>query len=200
MKKLVLTIILVFPLALCAEEAPIPAEQNKTLVCAACHGAQGNSANPQWPNIAGQHAKYLLKQLKDIKEDKVRHVPTMLAVVANLTEKDMSDLSEYYAKMPLAQGTTPKKYVQRGEQLYRGGDYSKHITACIACHGPKGMGNGQAGFPVLSGQHAEYTVMQLQAFKEKKRSNDLNEIMRDISGRMSQEDMEAVSHYIEGLH
>ena len=76
----------------------------------------------------------------------------------------------------------------------------KRITACIACHGPQGTGNAQAGFPVLSGQHAAYTVLQLVAFKDGKRKNDLNHIMQDISNRMSKEDMEAVAHYIEALH
>ena len=84
--------------------------------------------------------------------------------------------------------------------MYRGGDFNKHITACIACHGPKGTGNAQAGFPSISGQHAAYTIQQLQDFKEGKRKNDLNSIMRDISARMSIEDMEAVANYIAGLY
>lgn len=80
------------------------------------------------------------------------------------------------------------------------GDYAKQITACIACHGPKGTGNAQAGFPALSGQHAQYTILQLELFKDKKRSNDLNGIMRDISAHMSTDDMAAVAYYIQGLH
>lgn len=124
----------------------------------------------------------------------------MKSIVASLTEKDIEDLSQYYAKMPQAQGSTPQQFLKRGEQLYRGGDFSKHITACIACHGPKGTGNAQAGFPLLSGQQAAYTLKQLMAFKEGKRRNDLQHIMQGISANMSQDDMEAVSHYLEGLH
>jgi cytochrome c553 len=199
MKKLALAILLCSPLIIYAQEN-VPEVQNKAAVCTACHGQQGISTNPIWPNLAGQSEKYMVKQLLDIKQNTVRTVPTMTAIMANLNEQDMHDLAAYYAKMPLAEGSTPKKYMQRGEQLYRGGDFEKHITACIACHGPKGTGNAQAGFPVLSGQHAAYTVLQLQEFKDGKRKNDLNHIMQDISGRMSQDDMEAVAHYIEGLY
>ncbi|STY31566.1 cytochrome c4 [Legionella wadsworthii] len=199
MKKFVLTLVTFLSVVLIAPKV-IASEPNKTAVCTACHGEQGNSTNPQWPNIAGQHPKYFMKQLKDMKNPALRDVPVMSALVAAMNEKDMGDLAAYYAKMPLAQGSTPEKFLKRGEQIYRGGDFEKRITACIACHGPKGTGNSQAGFPVLSGQHAAYTVLQLNAFKEGIRKNDLNHIMQDISSRMSQDDMEAVAHYIEGLH
>jgi cytochrome c553 len=88
----------------------------------------------------------------------------------------------------------------QGEQLYQKGDYNKGIIACTTCHGPKGVGNAEAGFPVLRGQHAVYTIKQLRAFKEAKRTNDLNRVMQNISAHMSQEEMEAVAHYIESLH
>jgi cytochrome c553 len=198
MKKFVLTFILFIPLVLFAQENT--SGMKKAAVCTACHGQEGNSTNPEWPNIAGQHPKYFIKQLHDMKDSDLRDAPTMKALVATLSEQDMDDLALYYAKMPLAQGSTPEKFLKRGEQIYRGGDFAKRITACIACHGPKGTGNAQAGFPVLSGQHAAYTVLQLNAFNDGKRKNDLNHIMQDISSRMSQDDMEAVAHYIEGLH
>ena len=199
MKKIALFLILCSPLVLFAQQNSQP-ENNKAVVCAACHGPQGISTNPIWPNLAGQNEQYLVKQLKEMKLGKQRIAPTMTAMIANLNDQDMDDLAAYYAKMTLASGSTPKKYLQRGEQLYRGGDFKKQITACIACHGPKGTGNAQAGFPVLSGQHAEYLVLQLQAFKDHKRTNDLNHIMQDISARMDQDDMDAVAHYIEGLY
>lgn len=199
MKKLVLIFILSIPRILFAKE-PIPLTENKAAICAACHGPQGISSNPQWPNIAGQHPKYFIKQLEDMKSTDVRNVPEMHALVMTLNKKDMDDLAAYYAKMPLVHSNTPEQFLKRGEQIYRGGDFKQRITACIACHGPKGTGNAQAGFPVLAGQHAAYTVVQLNAFKEKKRKNDLNHIMQDISSRMSPKDMEAVAYYIEGLH
>lgn len=174
--------------------------KKNTPICAACHGAQGISTNPQWPNLAGQHEKYLIKQLQDMQRAELIDAPTMSALARNLNQQDIDALALYYAKMPLAMGSTPAAFVARGEQLYRGGDIAKRITACIACHGPQGRGNGGAGFPVLSGQHAAYTIKQLQAFKNAQRKNDLNHIMQGITQRMSQEDMEAVAHYIEGLH
>lgn len=172
---------------------------DKSMICAACHGPKGVSTNPQWPNIAGQHTSYFIKQLKDMSAG-TRPAGAMATIVSSLSQHDMEELAAYYAKEPAAQGSTEKRYLQRGQQLYRGGDISKHITACIACHGPKGTGNGQAGFPHLAGQHAPYTIAQLTAFKKGTRKNDLNHIMHDISSKMSDEDITAVAHYIEGLY
>lgn len=174
--------------------------QEKSTVCAACHGPKGISTQPEWPSLAGQHANYLIKQMYDFKMHHGREAPTMAPMVANLTHQDMADLAVFYSKQPLPEGSTPKKYLKRGEALYRGGDFTKHITACIACHGPKGHGNAQAGFPALSGQQVGYTVQQLQNFKDHKRTNDLNSIMQDISVRMSTEDMIAVANYAAGLY
>lgn len=171
----------------------------QTNFCVACHGEQGNSTNPQWPNIGRQHSSYSLKQLLDFKSKK-RPSPIMSNIVSNLSQQELSDLAHFYEDQPLAEGSTPEQYVKRGEALYRGGDFKKHITACIACHGPKGTGNSEANFPLLSGQHALYTIDQLLAFKNKQRHNDLNEIMQDISARMDKDDMIAVAYYIQGLH
>ena len=199
MKKVVLL------LALChigIVQATDPSQTvlEKTAVCAACHGPQGISTNPLWPNLAGQHAPYLLKQLHDFKTAGKRDAPTMAPLVNTLSEKDMEDLAAFYATQAKPLGETPEKYLKRGQELYLGGDFSAHITACIACHGPTGSGNAQAGFPVISGQHAPYTIQQLQAFKNKKRNNSLNDIMHDISVKMNEEDMEAVAYYLQGLH
>ncbi len=176
------------------------AGQEKSAMCAACHGATGISTNPAWPSLAGQHATYLVKQLRDLKLAKTRNAPVMASMVSNLSDQDMDDLAIFYATQAIPESSTPEKYLKRGEQLYRGGDFNEHITACIACHGPTGKGNAQAGFPVLSGQQAVYTVQQLDLFKTHKRSNDLNSIMRDISARMTTEDMVAVANYVAGLH
>ncbi len=175
------------------------AGQDKTAICAGCHGAQGISMNPDWPNLAGQHATYLAKQLRDYQQATTRNAPIMTQLVMQLSQEDINDIAEYYASLPLVKGKTPKKYLARGEELYRRGDLTQHITACIACHGPQGTGNAQAGFPVLSGQQPAYTVQQLMAFKHKTRHNDLNSIMQDISARMSHEDMEAVAFYLLSL-
>jgi cytochrome c553 len=176
------------------------AGQEKSAICAACHGPTGISSNPLWPNLSGQHPSYLVKQLHDFKQKKGRYDPSMAAMVAHLSDQDIDDLSVFYSNQSIPEATTPQKYLMRGEQLYRGGDMNQHITACIACHGPKGHGNRQAGFPLVSGQHAAYTVLQLQAFKDLKRSNDFNAIMHDISLRMSSDDMTAVANYMAGLY
>jgi cytochrome c553 len=197
MKKIVFAIALFYTCAIQASENATIEE--KAALCVACHGVRGISTNPEWPSIAGQHANYLLKQMSDFKKGRTRNAPMMTAILANLNGHDMAELATFYAQQPLPEGVVPKKYLKRGEQLYRGGDFDKHITACIACHGPRGTGNEQAGFPVLSGQHASYTIQQLQAFKDQRRKNDLNSIMRDISARMSLEDMTAVAYYMQGL-
>lgn len=174
--------------------------KEKSSTCIACHGENGISNNPEWPSLAGQHAEYLFKQLQAYKEGKTRNAPMMAPIVAELTEEDMRDLAAYYASLRLPEGVADKDLVKRGEAIYRGGDYKKHITACIACHGPKGEGNAEAGFPALSGQQVKYTIGELQDFKKGDRSNDLNDIMQDIAKRMSLEDMQAVASYIAGLH
>jgi len=195
MKKILVAVMLLGSVAVSANVAPAISAP-----CAACHGLTGISTNPEWPNLAGQHASYLIKQLLDFKQGALKNATTMTAMSAHLTENEIKELANFYAKQAFPKGKTPEKFLKRGELLYRGGDYAKHITACIACHGPQGTGNAQAGFPVLRGQHARYTILQIESFKNRKRSNDLNSIMRDISSRMSQDDMEAVAYYIQGLH
>lgn len=181
---------------LVAATAPIGSE--KAAMCAGCHGAQGISPNPDWPNLAGQHAPYLEKQLHDYKNATLRHNAIMTALVAGLTDDDIHALAVFYAGLPPPEGLSPQANQTRGEAIYRRGDLSKHITACIACHGPKGTGNAEAGFPALAGQEPGYTAQQLQAFKDHHRQNDLRAIMQDISARMGPEDMEAVAHYVAG--
>lgn len=199
MKKIIFAILLSLMLTTSALAEALKAPE-KALLCTACHGANGISTVPEWPSIAGQHQKYLLKELHDIKEGKTRQALTMSAILNDLSDAELESLAAFYASQPAPQGTTPENYLKRGELLYRGGDRAQGITACIACHGPNGRGNGQAGFPLLSGQHAEYTIQQLKAFKSKERTNDLNSIMRDISSRMNEDDMRAVAYYIQGLH
>lgn len=196
------TISLIFMLCSFTVNASVNAAdmEKKTATCIACHGPKGISPNAEWPHLAGQHQQYLVKQLKNMKEGHERESPMMASIINQLTLEDIEALSTYYSQLPLAKGVTAKKFLKRGELIYRGGDFEKHITACIACHGPDGKGNEEAGFPVLSGQQVDYIVQQLKLFKEKKRKNDLNGIMRDISVRMDDDDMQAVAHYIAGLH
>ncbi len=182
---------------LCAEESYLTPAQLAN--CTACHGTHGVSSNPMWPNLAGLDAAYSVKQIHDMKKH-TRNMPLMVGIISTLSEEELQSIAEYYQHQRISIGITPKTSLERGEQLYRGGDRQKHISACIACHGPTGEGNGQAGFPLLSGQQALYTMQQLKAFKTKQRSNDLNGIMRSIASYMGDDDMKAVAEYIQGLY
>lgn len=166
--------------------------------CLACHNANGVSLGNGIPNLAGQHAPYLLEQMRRYVSGE-RPNPIMKACLANLTDQDLIKLADFYAKQEVAFGTTPVKALAVGERLYRGGNFEKGIPACIACHGPQGTGNAQAGFPLLSGQQPTYTVAQLKAFQTGQRHDKLG-IMPGVSAHMSPDEMEAVAQYIQGLY
>jgi cytochrome c553 len=166
--------------------------------CAACHGGDGNSFNPEWPKLAGQHADYIVKQLAEFKEGKRKNA-TMAPMAAPLSAQDMEDLAAYYAAQRTAPGAADETMVELGEAIYKGGIAAKGVASCAACHGPSGAGNAAANFPQLSGQHAKYTVIQLQNFAEGKRDNDAGRMMRNLANKMSKAEMEAVAQYIQGL-
>jgi cytochrome c553 len=170
----------------------------KSAACAACHGADGNSSLAANPKLAGQSEGYLLKQLMEFKSGK-RANATMSGMVAGLSEQDMADLAAYYASNKAKPGVADETLVKRGEQIYRAGDASKGLSACIGCHGPAGAGNSAAKFPALQGQHSEYIVSQLKAFSAGARANDAGKMMQNIAGKMNPADMEAVASYIQGL-
>jgi len=170
----------------------------KSAPCAACHAADGNSANPIWPKIAGQHANYLAKQLSDFKAGD-RQNDLMAGMVAGLSEQDMQDLAAFYAEQELKIGESKGQNLALGEQIYRSGNAETGVAACASCHGPKGLGNPPAGFPRISGQHAPYTVNTLKAFASGDRANDRAAMMRDLAARMTDKEMQAVADYLAGL-
>ena len=172
----------------------------KATNCAGCHGVNGNSTNPAWPKLAGQHADYIAKQLADFKAGKKRMDPLMVSQVSNLSKQDMDDLGAYFAKQTGSQGGTLKELAASGAKLYRGGNKKKGVAACIACHGPTGAGNPAANFPRLSGQHAAYVEKAMKDFRSGKRSNDANKMMQNIAEKMSDKEIKAVASYISGLH
>jgi cytochrome c553 len=180
--------------------ADAQAGKAKAQVCAACHGADGNSANPEWPNLAGQHARYVSKQLADFKAGEQRNNAVMRQQVASLSERDMADLGAYFATLTPAGGFVSPERLPLGQRIYRGGNQESGVPACIACHGPSGAGDPMAGIPALSGQRVAYTVVQLKAFRSGARSNDRNRIMRDVTRWLSDEEISAVSEYVAGLH
>lgn len=177
-----------------------PAKGNTlSQICAACHSVDGNSVNPVWPKLAGQHASYIVKQLKDFKDGK-RVNAQMTGMVAPLSEQDMEDLGAYFASQKTKQGTAKPELIELGQRIYRAGNSQAGIPACMACHGPAGSGNPGALYPSLRGQHAKYTTTQLKMFKAEERNNDVNNVMRSIAGPMTNAQIEAVSEYIQGLH
>ena len=174
--------------------------QAKASTCAACHGQDGNSINPEWPNLAGQHEKYIVKALRSYK-DGTRDVVLMASQVASLSEQDMADVAAYFSSQTLARQTADPALVKQGERIYRGGDMDRGISACIACHGPSGRGNRAAGYPALAGQHATYTANQLLAYRANKRQTDadVDQVMRNVSALLSEAEIKAVASYIQGL-
>ena len=192
------SLLLVTATKLMAEGDPVAGKQ-KTLTCTACHGPDGNSTTPMWPKLAGQHAEYTSKQLMDFKNGK-RENALMAPMTASMNDQDIEDIAAYYASQQPTIGLTNPEYLELGERLYRAGDRKTGLAACMACHGPNGAGNPAAKYPLLSGQHADYTATQLKAFKAESRNNDDNNIMRSIAGKMNNKEIEAVSEYIQGLH
>lgn len=176
------------------------AGKEKAATCQGCHGPGGRSTVPSYPKLAGQHAGYIVKQLQAFKQGKTRKSPVMSPMAAPLTQQDMEDLAAYYASQEIDVGTARKDLVLIGQQLYRGGNKKTSVTACSACHGPRGNGNPAANFPVLSGQHPAYTIAQLKAFKAGERSTDTGQMMRSIAARMTDREIEAVAEYTAGLH
>lgn len=179
----------------------IEAGREKSQVCVACHGPDGNSVVPIWPKIAGQYEAYLVKQLKEFRmgEAGPRFEPSMYALVVNLSDQDIEDLAAYYASQKQTLGKAKADLVAEGERIYRGGSLATGAAACTACHGPQGMGISAANYPRLSGQHADYIESQLLAFQTGKRKNSPNEMMEEISHRLTTAQIKAVSSYIEGL-
>ena len=171
----------------------------KSAACAACHGMDGNSVNPEWPKLAGQSEQYLYKQLKNFKSGERKNA-TMAGMVAALSDQDMQDLAAFYASQSIKPGKADETKVSLGEKIYRGGNSASGVSACIACHGPTGAGNPAAKFPMLSGQHAKYTGIQLYAFRKGERANDAGQMMRNIASKMTDAEIDAVAEYIAGLH
>jgi cytochrome c553 len=179
----------------------IAAGKSKSSVCAACHGIDGNGAEalPMQPRLAGQHAEYTEKQLREFKSGS-RSNAIMAPMVAALSDEDIADIAVYYASLKGTTGTSSPEHVDAGEKLYRAGDASTGLAACMACHGPAGNGNPAALYPSIAGQFAEYTAIQLKAFKSETRANDANNVMRSVASKMTNDEIDAVADYIEGLH
>jgi cytochrome c553 len=167
-------------------------------VCAACHGPDGNSPIPTNPVLAGQHREYIFKQLRNYKTGD-RKNPIMNGIAASLSEQDMQDVAAYYGSQKPGQGTArDAKLVTAGQQMYRGGNSATGTAACAGCHSPSGNGI-PSQYPRLKGQHADYTVAQLKAFRAGERANDENAMMRSVAARLTDQEIAAVAEYVQGL-
>ena len=188
--------------------APLMAEgdaargEEKSALCAACHGADGNSAVAMWPKLAGQHATYTQRQLKLIQRG-ARAVPEMTAIVAGLSDQDIEDLAAYFAGQVSAPAVADPALVSQGERLYKAGNPKTKIPACMACHGPAGEGNPLAVYPALAGQHSVYLAKMLNGYKSGStwgEDDSASEVMNGVSIYLSDAEINAVSSYIQGLY
>jgi cytochrome c553 len=165
-------------------------------VCAACHGADGNSMIPANPKLAQQHPEYILKQLQEFKSGK-RANPVMMGFASQLSPEDMRNVAYFVASKQATPGfAKEKETVAIGEKIYRGGIADRQIAACAGCHGPNASGM-PAQYPRLSGQHADYTVSQLTQFRDGVRKNNLQ--MTQVAAKLNDREIKAVADYIAGL-
>lgn len=205
MKKLALALSVLACISLPAmAEGNAEAGKTKAIVCSACHGVDGNSMIDMYPKLAGQQATYLIKQLHDFRSaaktggKEGRNDPIMGGMAMMLSDQDIEDVAAYYSSQTKVE-IEVKDIPALGEQLYKGGDMARGITACAACHGPEGAGIELAGFPDIGGQHANYLKIQLNKFSDTNRNNDLNGMMQDIAKKLTSDDIEALSKYISSL-
>jgi cytochrome c553 len=200
MNKLLISLLVTFGISGGAQAAgDAAAGQANTAVSDGCHSADGNSAVPNFPKLAGQNEAYLLKQLKEIQSGS-RQVVEMTGLLSNFSEQDLADMAAYFASQKVQIGQASEEQVAAGQQIYRAGLMEKGVAACTACHSPNGTGIASAGFPALGGQHAAYVEKQLMAFRNGARANDPNGMMRDIAAKLSDTDIKAVADYVQGLH
>lgn len=178
-----------------AQKTPPKAVTN---VCAACHGVDGNSAISANPKLSGQHPEYLYKQLTNFKSG-ARANAVMSGMAGMLSDAEMHLVAEYYSKQTLSLGQAKTNGSgSLGEKIYRAGIQANAVPACASCHGPTGDGL-PVKYPRLGGQHTEYVLNQLRQFRLGARANDEAKVMRSIAAKLTDQEMEAVADYIQGL-
>ena len=177
------------------------AGQGKAAVCGACHGIDGNSADPQYPKLAGQHESYIARQITLFKAH-TRDNPIMMGFAAPLSEQDMHDIGAYFGTKQSRPGVADAALVELGQKLYREGDVERGIPACMACHLTDGRGNPGAIYPQLAGQHAQYVEATLKSWHDGTVWGDdaHAQIMPAIAKKLDAKDITALASYIEGLH
>ncbi|MEJ2577077.1 MAG: c-type cytochrome [Gammaproteobacteria bacterium] len=178
------------------------AGQGKSAICAACHGPDGNSMVATWPKLAGQHERYLVRQITLIKAG-ARPVPEMSGIVPGLSEQDIEDLAAWFASQTNNGGVADESLIELGARVYRAGNAQNGVPACMSCHGPAGEGNPLSGYPALAGQHAVYTASLLTRFRNGENWGEkdaASHVMNGAAARLTPEEIQAVASYIQGLH
>ena len=200
MKRWLVSVSIVLAVTAGSVQAAGDAEAGKTksATCMACHGPDGNSANPVWPKLAGQHPSYIEKQLTDFKAG-TRKNDLMSPMAMPLSEQDMQDLAAYFSSQSQSGGTAAADKVAPGEKVYRAGNGATGVAACMACHGPAGAGNPAANFPRIGGQHAAYVEKALKDFRSGARTNDNARMMQGVAMKMTDAEIAAVAQYVQGL-
>jgi len=184
----------VMPVA--AVTAEVIAGQTKAAVCAACHGADGNSPVAIYPKLAGQSVGYIIKQLQEFKAG-TRKDPVMAPMAAALSEQDMLEIASYFAAQKVVVADLAGSDI--GQKLYFGGHVKRKITACVACHGANGKGMNKAGFPTIAGQNEAYLKAQLMKFKNGERNNDYNTMMQSVASKLSASDIDELAKYMAAM-
>jgi cytochrome c553 len=171
--------------------------QAKSATCVACHGVDGNSVVPEWPSIAGQHSSYIVQHLQAFRSGERQNV-LMSPIAIVLTDEDIQDLAAWFsAQTPRPTGETDPSQLALGQRLYRGGDLTRGVSACSGCHGPDGKGNPGAKYAAIGGQHAAYTAAQLRAYRSGARTT--GPVMRGVTAKLTDADIDALAAYLQGL-
>lgn len=176
------------------------AGKEKSATCQGCHGTDGNSYAGNWPNLAGQHSRYIRKQIQNFQSGD-RQDPTMTSMVKGLSQTDIADIAAYFSSQTIkpVETTAGANLIALGRKIYKGGNRYSGVPACAGCHGPNGAGISPSAFPVLSGQKIDYTKKALNDFRADIRQNDPHSIMRNIAGRLTDKEIHSVATYISTL-
>ncbi len=201
MPRLMVMLLALAPIMAVAVGDPEAGEE-KSAVCAACHGMDGNSEVAEWPKLAGQHVDYAARQTRLVR-DQIRDVPEMYPMVMDLSDQDIADIAAFYAEQTLQPGVADEELVELGRRVYHDGNHESGVPACAACHGPSGEGIPGAHYPLIRAQHADYTMDRLERYRAGETNGDDDEfskMMVGVAARLTDEEISAVSSYIEGLH
>jgi cytochrome c553 len=174
------------------------AGQAKSATCMACHGPDGNSPSPEWPNLASQHSSYIVHQLQSFKSG-ARQNDLMSPMAMILSDEDMADLAAYFSSQKVRGGETEPSKLALGQKIFRGGNVNNGVMPCSGCHGPNGRGNPLAGYASIQGQHATYVANQLRAYRAGTRQTDPNQMMRNVAAHLTDEEIDALASYVQGL-